>query len=76
MKYYIDYYQRGIVTGDLIPACGDRSLIRLDGRLNLDNMHQVAREENGHHRPKYAAYQLIKGDHLLSASPISGVIEL
>lgn len=76
MKYYIDYFDRGVVSGDLISACGDRATIRVDGRLSRENMHQIAHENNGYHRPVYAGYQIIAGNSLLSASPITPIILL
>jgi len=30
--YFAEFYTRGVQTGELIPACGDRSVYVLDGR--------------------------------------------
>ena len=48
MRYYIEYYHKGAVSGDLIPACGDRATIVIDGRIKrLDVALDIA-TRNGH----------------------------
>lgn len=37
MKRYAEFYQRGAITGQLIPACGSDSMCYLDARLSLEN---------------------------------------
>lgn len=74
MKYYAQFLRNGIGSeaGQLVQVLGDRGLIRLDGRLNFINMHQVAKEtaiKRGE-----TAYQLIGGMSLLNAAPIAGVV--
>lgn len=40
-----------------IDACGDRGIIKLDGRLSLDNMHIIAKAEQV--KRGYIGYRLI-----------------
>lgn len=74
--YFIQYYQQGVKTGKLIPACGDRSVVILDGRNNLATMQYDARRFNGYRRPVYDAYQIFRGNALTRALPVTEVIEL
>lgn len=73
---YVQYFERGLMTGDLIPACGDRSVVILDGRRSLESLKDDARKCNSDHRPKYAAFQIMRGPSILRAKPITGVIPL
>lgn len=47
-------FSTGYISGTIPPqfgnpypidACGDRGIIKIDGRLSLDNHHKIAREE-------------------------------
>jgi len=73
---YIQYYQKSAINNELIESCGDRAIIILDGRNNLETFHSDAKKFNGYHRPVYDAYQIFKGDSLLHSSPISKVVNL
>lgn len=42
---FAEFYHRGVVTGKPIPACGDRSVIILDGRNSTKTHVSIAREE-------------------------------
>jgi hypothetical protein len=76
MKTWVEYYDISPISGELYHPCGDRSVVRLDSRNSLDTMHMDARENNGHRRPVYQAYRLIKGYNLLHAKPITDIIKL
>ena len=74
--YFVQYYQRGLISGDLIEACGDRAVVVLDGRRALETLRRHAREENGHRRPRYEAFRLYKGRNFLDSAPITEIEHL
>ena len=74
MKTYAQFFVVGIVTGELIEACGYRSVIRLDGRMNRLSMETIA--ENECRKRCYVAWRLIKGPSLLRAKPITKTVSL
>lgn len=63
--FYVD------LAGKVSEACGDRSVIILDGRCRRTWMHATAREEC--RKRGYAAWQLCKGDSFTRSAPISTV---
>jgi len=67
--YYVQYYEKTV--DGFIEACGDRSILILDGRNNLETMCQDAEHYNGFRRPYYAAYRIFKGGSILRSSPIT-----
>ena len=71
---FVQYFHKGAVSGNLIPACGDRSVVILDGRCNINALHSHAKQLNGVCRPRYEGYQLNKGRTLNDCKPISEVI--
>ena len=62
MKAYIQYLDYSPVTGNLYDPCGDRSVVILDGRNNLDTWINDAIENNGFRRPKYPHFKIMLGD--------------
>ena len=44
-KTFIAFYQRGVVSGQPIEACGDRSVVIIDGRLRIGTLASYARIE-------------------------------
>ena len=48
MKYYIEYYQKSCISDELMPACGDRACVELDGRNNIETMKANAVDFNGY----------------------------
>ena len=42
---YAQFYQRGVVTGATIEACGDRSIVIVDGRLSSATIGAIAANE-------------------------------
>jgi hypothetical protein len=60
LKTYVQFFgPSALDSTKLIPACGDRSVIILDGRLTKYTMHVVAGTECA--KRKYQAYQLMRG---------------
>lgn len=43
MKRYAEFYHRGVISGNLIPACGSDSIVFLDARHSLENQKEYAR---------------------------------
>ena len=73
MKTWIQFHQKSAISGELIPACGDRAVIILDGRVRSDTHHAIAKEEallRG-----YPAYQLHRSERF-HANPTSPLIEV
>lgn len=42
MTRYIEFWHKGVMTGEPIPACGSDSFAYLDGRLSLENQKREA----------------------------------
>lgn len=77
MKYWAIFYQlsTGYVAGSIPPrfeesakypieACGDRAVLRLDGRLSPDKFHDIAADWAKRHG--FVGYSLQRGDNLIS----------
>ena len=73
MKYFIQYWQKSPVTGELIEVCGDRGVVILDGRCSIKTMIQNAKNYNGCRRPFYDAFQIHKG-RILQSTPVTEVL--
>jgi len=84
MKTYAQFftYSTGYIAGTippkfddahkrLIEACGDRGVIQIDSRLKNWHIGLIARETC--EARGYEGYQILRGDSLLSAKPISGI---
>lgn len=72
---YVQYFHYG-TTGKLIPACGDRSVVVLDGRQKLHTWLQDAKNFNGWRRPVYPAFQLWRGRSFTQSQPLTKVLPL
>ena len=71
MKTYAHFFRSSPNKKGFIQAGGDRSVIRLDGRQSqLTHEHLAAQECR---KRGYIAWQLIKGDSLLRAAPITSI---
>lgn len=68
MKYYAQFWIRGCVTGELIEGCGDRAIIRLDGRLSDYTMRAIAADEC--RKRGFLAYTMLRGESLLQARQV------
>ena len=73
--HYVQFYQKSATTPHrLVPACGDRAVVILDGREAPYSKSAFARSEclcRG-----YLAYQLFKGATLTRAAAYSPVVVL
>ena len=74
MKTYAQFYCLSPITNELIEGCGDRSIIRLDGRQSQLTHEHLAEQECRNR--SYIAWQLIKGESLLRAKPLTRVCPL
>lgn len=57
-----------------IEACGDRAVIAIDGRINMESAKQIARrtcKERG-----YIGYQIHEGRNFLDFRPVTPYIEI
>lgn len=78
MKTWIQFHHHSAVSihlpvQRLIPACGDRAVIILDGRVRSDTHHAIAKEEallRG-----YPAYQLHRSERFRD-NPISPLVKV
>lgn len=59
MKYHAEFFQIDL-AGKLSPACGDRSVIILDGRISEHSMRCIAADECK--RRGYVAYRVNRGE--------------
>ena len=73
MAYYAQFYRSG-ADDSLVEACGDRSVVRLNGRLKRETMEEIAEREC--RKRNYVAWQLIRGDSLLRAKPVTRVASI
>jgi hypothetical protein len=84
MKTYAQFfnYSTGYIEGTmppkfddshkkLIEACGDRGIVQIDSRLANWRIGSIARETC--QARGYDGYQILQGDSLLNAKPVSGV---
>lgn len=69
--YYAQFYQKALITGKVIEACGDRSVVILDGRCTRQWMAETAAAECK--KRGYVAWRLYKGDSFTRSMPISGM---
>ena len=64
---YIQFYQWGALSGLLIPACGDRSVIILDGRERLETGHKTAIIEG--QKRGYPGFNIWEGESFTRSKP-------
>ena len=57
---FAEFYHLGIITGEPIPACGDRAVIILDGRNRTTVHHAIAASECS--KRGYIGYTLNRGE--------------
>lgn len=72
---FVQYFDRGVISGELIPACGDRAVVQLDGRQSLETWKNDATVFNGYRRPTYKAYQIFKGRNFNDCKPVTNIIQ-
>ena len=66
---YAAFYQKSAMSDEIIGACGDRSVVILDGRLNPHTLGEIAAEECK--RRGYLAWRIFKGESFTRSRPIS-----
>ena len=72
---YAQFFQSSAIDSTkLIEACGDRSVIILDGRVCGTTHRSWAREECASRG--YQAWQLMKGPRFTDSHPISDIVEM
>lgn len=71
MKTYAQFFIAGFYSGEPAEACGDRAVIRLDGRMSQLSQETIAEAEC--RRRGFVAWRLIKGPSLLRAKPITAL---
>lgn len=70
--YYAQFFQRSAIDALVtIEACGDRSVIILDGRCTKQWMGETAATECA--KRGYVAWQIFKGEAFTRSAPISQV---
>jgi hypothetical protein len=74
MKTYAQFYCLSPITNKLIEGCGDRSIIKLNGRQSQLTHEHLAEQECRNRN--YIAWQLLKGHSLLQAKPVTRVASL
>lgn len=74
MKTFAVFFQTGLISGELCGACGDRSLVRLDGRQSQGAHEAIAEEEC--RKRNYVAWQLVRGSSLLNCKPFTPIVSL
>ena len=68
--YYAQFYQRSATNPEeIIEACGDRSVVILDGRCSRQWMGETAAQECK--RRGYVAWRVFKGEAFTRSAPIS-----
>ena len=68
---YAQFYHKSVISGDIIEACGDRSVIILDGRNTRFTKESIAA---GECRARgYVAWCLYSGETFNRSRPISDI---
>ena len=73
MTRYIEFWHKGVMTGDLIPACGSDSIAYLDARLSLE--HQKAHAERIAKQRGFSGYRIMAYP-ILPERPLTQLITL
>lgn len=66
---YAQFYQRSAASSEVIEACGDRSVVILDGRCSKQWMGETAAAEC--QRRGYVAWRIFKGESFTRSAPVS-----
>lgn len=67
--HYAQFYQKSAISDEIIEACGDRSVVILDGRYSRQWMGDTAATECK--RRGYVAWRIFKGETFTRSAPIS-----
>lgn len=74
---YAQFFQKAVYpagTDKIIPACGDRSVIILDGRKAERFQRMISADEC--RKRGYVGYQLWKGESFTRSNPVSEIVEV
>lgn len=69
--YYAQFFQKSAISDNIIEACGDRSVIILDGRNSRKTMGEIAESECN--KRNYLAWQIHSGESFTRSTPVSQV---
>jgi hypothetical protein len=67
--HYAQFYQKSAISDEIIEACGDRSVVILDGRCSRQWMGDTAATECK--RRGYVAWRIFKGETFTRSAPVS-----
>ncbi len=70
--YFATFFQKSAISEEIVEACGDRSVLILDGRWCRERHHlhcKVWAETHG-----FYGYQICKGGSLLRNKPITDYV--
>ena len=74
MATFTLFFTKNVISGEPIEACGDRSAIRLNGRMSRHNQELVSEQEC--RKRGYIAWQIVKGPTLTRSVPVTKVVSL
>lgn len=66
---YAQFYQKSVISDEIIEACSDRAVIILDGRYNLSDNKIIARlhcEKRG-----FLGFRIFKGENFSRSNAIT-----
>jgi len=67
---YAQFYHYGL-TGDLVEACGDRSVVIIDARLRMATIGEIAADECK--KRGYVAWAIFKGESFTNSVRVSHI---
>jgi hypothetical protein len=71
---FADFYYTGVISGELVSACGSDGVAVLDGRWSMDKMHyeaeRIARQRG------FLAYKIHRGETFNRCSPITELVRI
>lgn len=69
---FAQFFHKAVTSDELIPACGDRSVIVIDGRVVSATKDDIAKTTCK--RRGYLAYQLCRGSSFTRSAPIGEIV--
>jgi hypothetical protein len=67
--YFAQFFHKSAISDEIIEACGDRSVITLDGRLSKQTMGEISAIECK--KRGYLAWQVWQGESFTRSKPVS-----
>lgn len=71
---YAQFFQKSAISDKITEACGDRSVVIIDGRLSANHVAQIARQECK--KRGYLAWQIFKGESFTRSRAISSMFKV